>query len=74
VAHQNVTKLNGNEYTTSMIGMKFKLAHWRADKGLEREAAVNEAKPDALDVSGGGPHHLGVHRRNLLTSMPEPRR
>ena len=68
LAHQNVTKLNANEYTTSMTGMKFKLAHRRADKGtwnasmqaqrrhlitilkrvsedLERDAAMNEAKP-----------------------------
>jgi hypothetical protein len=28
-----VTKLNANEYTTSLTGMKFKLAHRRADKG-----------------------------------------
>src|SRR5919201_1837085 len=34
LAHQNVTKLNANEYTTSMTGMKFKLAHRRADKGV----------------------------------------
>ncbi len=33
LAHQNVTKLNANEYTTSVTGMKFKLAHRRADKG-----------------------------------------
>jgi hypothetical protein len=33
LAHQNVTKLNANDYTTSMTGMKFKLAHRRADKG-----------------------------------------
>jgi hypothetical protein len=33
LAHQNVTKLNANEYTTSMTGMKFKLAHRRADRG-----------------------------------------
>src|ERR1051325_4414634 len=33
LAHQNVTKLNANVYTTSMTGMKFKLAHRRADKG-----------------------------------------
>ena len=32
LAHQNVTKLNANEYTTSLTGMKFKLAHRRADK------------------------------------------
>jgi len=33
LAHQNVTKLNANEYSTSLTGMKFKLAHRRADKG-----------------------------------------
>lgn len=32
VAHQHVRKLNANDYTTSMTGLKFKLAHKRADK------------------------------------------
>jgi hypothetical protein len=31
LAHQNVTKLNANDYTTSLSGMKFKIAHKRAD-------------------------------------------
>src|SRR5215204_2972102 len=31
VAHQNVTKLNANDYTTSLSGLKFKIAHKRAD-------------------------------------------
>jgi hypothetical protein len=30
-AHQNVKKLNANDYTTSMSGLKFKIAHKRAD-------------------------------------------
>src|SRR5687767_2114610 len=33
LAHQNVRKLNANDYTTSMSGLKFKLAHRRADNG-----------------------------------------
>lgn len=33
LAHQNVTKLNANDYSTSMTGLKFKMAHKRADKG-----------------------------------------
>src|SRR5688500_10974980 len=33
LAHQNVTKLNANDYTTSMTGLKFKIAHRRADSG-----------------------------------------
>lgn len=32
LAHQNVKKLNANDYTTSMAGLKFKLAHKRAEK------------------------------------------
>jgi hypothetical protein len=30
LAHQNVRKLNANDYSTSMTGMKFKVAHMRA--------------------------------------------
>ena len=32
LAHQNVRKLDANNYTTSMTGMKYKLAHKRAEK------------------------------------------
>jgi hypothetical protein len=31
LAHQNVRKLNANDYTTSLAGLKFKIAHRRAD-------------------------------------------
>ena len=32
LAHQNVAKINANDYTTSMSGLKFKIAYKRADK------------------------------------------
>jgi len=32
IAHQNVTKLNADDYSTSLTGLKFKLAHKRAGK------------------------------------------
>ena len=32
LAHQNVRKLNANDYTTSITGLKYRLAHERADK------------------------------------------
>ncbi|WP_198666912.1 hypothetical protein [Taibaiella helva] len=32
LAHQHVEKLNANDYSTDMAGLKFKLAHRRADK------------------------------------------
>ena len=32
LAHQHVRKLNANDYTTAMTGLKVKIAHKRADK------------------------------------------
>lgn len=32
LANQNVKKIDANSYTTSMIGLKYKLAHKRAEK------------------------------------------
>jgi hypothetical protein len=32
LSHQFVEKLNANDYSTTMVGLKFKLAHKRADK------------------------------------------
>jgi hypothetical protein len=32
LAHQHVSKLNANDYTTELTGLKYKLAHKRADK------------------------------------------
>jgi hypothetical protein len=32
LAHQHVKKLNANDYSTSMSGLKYKIAHKRADK------------------------------------------
>jgi hypothetical protein len=41
IAHQHVQKLNANDYSTSMTGMKFKVAHKRAstDKWSAGEVA-----------------------------------
>jgi hypothetical protein len=33
VAHQRVEKLNANDYSTTLMGLKYKVAHKRADKG-----------------------------------------
>src|SRR5438034_7049125 len=46
LAHQNVTKLNANDYSTSMTGMKFKLAHKRADN--EKWSASERAQRKRL--------------------------
>lgn len=46
LAHQNVTKLNANDYSTSMTGLKFKLAHQRA--GQEKWSASPRAQRKRL--------------------------
>src|SRR5687768_5013152 len=42
LAHQNVTKLNANAYTTSLAGLKFKIAHKRA--GSEKWSATEKTQ------------------------------
>jgi hypothetical protein len=44
LAHQNVRKLNANDYTTSMTGLKYKLAHKRADKDKWSASAKAQRK------------------------------
>src|SRR4051812_40875923 len=44
LAHQNVRKLNANDYTTSLTGLKFKLAHKRADKDKWSTTAKTQKK------------------------------
>src|SRR3954452_17878933 len=46
IAHQNVTKLDANVYSTSMTGFKFKLAHKRADS--EKWSATPRAQRKRL--------------------------
>src|SRR6476661_11182649 len=44
LAHQNVKKLNANDYSTSLTGLKFKLAHKRADKEKWSTTAKTQKK------------------------------
>jgi len=44
LAHQNVRKLNANDYTTAMTGLKYKLAHKRADKNKWSASAKAQRK------------------------------
>jgi hypothetical protein len=46
LAHQNVTKLNANDYSTSLTGIKFKLAHKRA--GSDKWSAGEKAQRNRL--------------------------
>jgi hypothetical protein len=44
VAHQNVAKLNANDYTTSMTGLKFKVAYKKAGNGKWSASANAQRK------------------------------
>jgi hypothetical protein len=46
LAHQNVRKLDANRYTTSMTGLKYKLAHKRAEN--EKWSATEHAQRKRL--------------------------
>jgi hypothetical protein len=44
LSHQHVKKLNANDYSTEMSGLKFKLAHKRADKETWSAKAPTQRK------------------------------
>ncbi len=44
LAHQNVKKLNANDYTTTLTGLKYKLAHKRYDKEKWSTTAKTQKK------------------------------
>src|ERR687888_954836 len=46
LAHQNVRKLDANNYTTSMTGLKYKLAHKRV--GIKRWSSTKNAQREQL--------------------------
>jgi hypothetical protein len=44
ISHQNVKKINANDYTTMMSGLKYKLAHKRANKDKWNTTAKTQRK------------------------------
>src|SRR6266498_5988922 len=44
ISHQNVKKINANDYTTVMSGLKYKLAHKRANKDKWSATAKTQRK------------------------------
>jgi hypothetical protein len=49
IAHQIVSKVSANDYSTSMTGLKFKLAHKRADKETW-SASTNAQQRKAMQI------------------------
>jgi hypothetical protein len=44
IAHQDVRKLNANDYSTALSGLKYKLAHKRAGKGSWSASSATQRK------------------------------
>ena len=60
LAHQNVRKLNANDYTTSLAGLKFKIAHkraasdkWSATPRTQRKRMVKFLRDVIRDLERG---------------------
>jgi hypothetical protein len=49
LAHQYVGKLNANDYSTQMVGLKFKLAHKRA-AGQKWSASPEKRRKDLIEI------------------------
>ena len=85
LAHQTVRKLNANEYTTSMAGVKYKLAHRRPGNGewsaseraqLRRLIGILEENMIQLrhELGEVGEGSLAAHREvDSLASTKPPR-
>ena len=71
LAHQNVTKLNANDYTTSLTGLKFKIAHkragsekWSATPRTQRKRMIKFLEAIIADLKKYGTEDLSEQRGN----------
>jgi hypothetical protein len=85
LAHQNVTKLNANDYMTSLAGLKFKIAHkradtqkWSASPKAQRKRMIAflrgviqdlEKASEAMEVNGEPPEQASTKKSTLPPSM-----
>ena len=89
LAHQNVAKQSANDYTTSLTGLKFKIAHKRADNGkwsatprtqrkrmiMFLERVVTDLKRhDKADALEGRGKSGPAEERNVRTARPGAKR
>jgi hypothetical protein len=64
LAHQNVKKVDANRYTTSMTGIKYKLAHRRAEREnwniteAPKEATNTDTRKFNGSIKGGNKPEL----------------
>src|SRR5262245_4557102 len=87
LAHQNVAKQTANEYTTSLTGLKFKIAHKRADNQkwsatartqrkrmimFLRSVIADLEKQGERDGTGVGARELPAAREHRKSRMAHP--
>jgi hypothetical protein len=78
LAHQHVRKLNANDYTTALTGLKYKLAHKRADhdkwnisEKAQRKRLIKMLK-DMIDQLEKAPENL--NQPPDTKAIPKPKR
>jgi hypothetical protein len=78
LAHQHVRKLNANDYTTALTGLKYKLAHKRADSDkwnisdkAQRKHLIKMLK-DMIDQLEQAPENLNQPPETKV--IPKPKR
>jgi hypothetical protein len=80
VAHQNVRKLDENTYSTAMTGLKFKVAHKRADKetwsasdAAQRRRLIEILREMIAELSLGYSEEVRPSRRRSSRAAPSER-
>ena len=73
LAHQNVLKLNANDYTTSLAGLKFKIAQRRAETG-KWSATPRAQRKRMIEFLQGMIAELEQHKDDPVTAATEEKR
>jgi hypothetical protein len=82
VAHQNVAKQNANDYTTSLAGLKFKIAHkragaekWNVSEATQRRRLITFLKGVVADLERASVEQAANGRSpDHGRAMPRPAR
>ena len=73
LAHQNVLKVNANDYTTSLAGLKFKIAHRRAETG-KWSATPGTQRKRMIEFLRGMIAELKQQKDDPVTAVAEEKR
>ena len=81
LAHQNVAKQSANDYTTSLTGLKFKIAHkragsekWSATPKTQRKRMITFLQTVIADLASQNDSEGDVISTERRPEVPEPRK